>query len=434
MTKIISPVSSVSSVSPVSLDSPPAVPNAWDSDPKRLGWMVGSPPPTEKVVCFADGSMRQFPQSRWAYSHMRALVPTKTVARGAAGIALPRADRDDLDTVSFRPIGSEVPMNWAQSMDANYTDGILVLHRGRVVDERYFGVLDADRPHIAFSVTKSFICTIAACLVHEGHLDDQAPVSHYVPELSPSALGQATVRQLMDMTTGLQYSEVYTDPKAEIWDYTRAGNILPRPANYQGPKSFYEYLVTVKRQGTHGEQFAYKTINTDALGWIIQRVTGQSLTENLSQRIWRHLGVEHDAYISVDTTGTEFAGGGLNTTLRDLARFGEMMRNHGQANGRQLIPKAVVDDIRGGADPVKFKPAGYLTLPGWSYRNMWWVSHNAHGAYMARGVHGQALYIDPTAEMVIARYASHPIAGNMGIDPHSLPAYHAMALHLMRRS
>ena len=109
-----------------------------------------------------------------------------------------------------------------------------------------------------------------------------------------------------------------------------------------------------------------------------------------------------------------------------------MMRNNGQADGRQLIPKAVVDDIRAGADPAKFKPAGYLTLPGWSYRNMWWVSHNAHGAFMARGVHGQALYIDPTAEMVIARYASHHVAGNMGIDPHSLPAYHAMALHLMR--
>lgn len=406
--------------------------NAWDSDPKRLAWMVGSPPPAEKLVCFADGSMRKFPQSRWAYSNMRALVPTKTVARGASGLALPRADRDDLDTVSFRPIGSQVPMTWAQSMDANYTDGILVLHQGRVVDERYFGVLDADRPHIAFSVTKSFIGTIAACLVHEGLLDDRAPVSQYVPELGPSAFGQATVRQLMDMTTALQYSEVYTDPKAEIWDYVRAGNIMPRPAAYQGPQSFYEYLTTVKRQGSHGEQFAYKTVNTDALGWIIQRVTGMSLAENLSQRIWRHLGAEQDAYISVDTTGTEFAGGGLNTTLRDLARFGEMMRNNGQADGRQLIPKAVVDDIRAGADPAKFKPAGYLTLPGWSYRNMWWVSHNAHGAFMARGVHGQALYIDPTAEMVIARYASHHVAGNMGIDPHSLPAYHAMALHLMR--
>ena len=172
--------------------------------------------------------------------------------------------------------------------------------------------------------------------------------------------------------------------------------------------------------------------NSDTLGWIIRRVTGQSLAQLLSQRIWSRLGAEHDAYITVDTEGTEFAGGGLNTCLRDLARFGELMRNDGWAMGQQVIPKAVIDDIRKGADPLKFAPAGYHTLPGWSYRNMWWVSHNSHGAYMARGIHGQAIYIDPMAQMVIARYASHHIAGNLGIDPHSLPAYHAMALHLMK--
>lgn len=150
---------------------------------------------------------------------------------------------------------------------------------------------------------------------------------------------------------------------------------------------------------------------------------------NLSERIWSRLGMEQDAYFSVDSVGNEFAGGGLNTGLRDLARFGELMRNEGRANGQQIIPKAVVDDIRKGGERSAF--GGYATLPGWSYRNMWWVSHNAHGAFMARGVHGQAIYIDPKAEMVIARYASHPIAGNVAIDPMSLPAYHAIALHLM---
>jgi CubicO group peptidase (beta-lactamase class C family) len=236
----------------------------------------------------------------------------------------------------------------------------------------------------------------------------------------------------MDMTTGLQYSEVYTDPNAEIWSHARAGALIPRPAAYQGPDSFYDFLQTVKKLGVHGEAFSYKTINTDTLGWIIRRITGLSLAENLSRRIWSRLGVEHDAYITVDAAGTEFAGGGLNTTLRDVARFGEMMRNGGRVHGDQVVPQAVVDGIRRGADPVKFAPAGYHTLPGWSYRSMWWVSHNAHGAYMARGIHGQAIYIDPLAEMVIARYGSHHIAGNLGIDPHSLPAYHAMGLHLLR--
>jgi CubicO group peptidase (beta-lactamase class C family) len=395
--------------------------------------MLGTPPAADKLVRFDDGSMMRFPQNRWANSHFRDLVPTKSVSRGTGAVAaLPRAERTDLDAVSFMPIGGTAPMSWADALSANYTDGIVVLHQGSIVFERYFGALDAQTPHIGFSVSKSFIGTIAACLVHEGRLDDQARVSHYVPELTASGFGDATVRQLMDMLTGLQYSEVYTDPNADIWTHVRAGGLLPRPPGYEGPDNLYAYLQIVKKLGTHGESFSYKTINTDTLGWIIRRVTGLSLAENLSQRIWRQLGAEQDAYITVDTAGTEFAGAGLNTTLRDLARFGEMMRNDGQAQGQQVIPKAVVDDIRKGADPEKFIPSGYVTLPGWSYRNMWWVSHNAHGAYMARGIHGQALYIDPAAEMVIARYASHHIAGNMGIDPQSLPAYHALALHLMK--
>ena len=115
-----------------------------------------------------------------------------------------------------------------------------------------------------------------------------------------------------------------------------------------------------------------------------------------------------------------------------MARFGEMMRLGGRFNGQQIVPPAVVDDIRRGGNRDHFALAGYTLLPGWSYRNMWWVSHNEHGAFTARGIHGQAIYIDPAAEMVIARFASHPLGANANLDPTSLPAYHAVAQHLMR--
>ena len=404
-----------------------------ETDPNRLGWMQGSPPPADKLVRFADGDHLQFPQLRWAFSHLGELVPTKTISRGSMPVApLPRNDRSDLDSVRFHPIGSALDMGWEESLAANYTDGIVVLHKGRIVYERYRGAMQPDTKHIAFSVTKSFFGVLAQMAVHEGMLDDQALVGHYVPELKASAFGDATVRQVQDMLTGLQYRETYTDPLAEIWNHSRAGGLLARPPGYTGPESYYAFLQTVKKLGQHGQGFTYKTINTDVLGWVLRKITGQSLTALLSERIWSRLGCEQDATILVDSEGTEFAGGGLNTVLRDLARFGEMMRNGGWACGQQLVPTAVVDDIRRGASPEHFKAGGYLTLPGWSYRNMWWVSHNPHGAYMARGIHGQAIYIDPTAEMVIARYASHHIAGNMGIDPESLPAYHAMAQFLMQ--
>ena len=135
--------------------------------------------------------------------------------------------------------------------------------------------------------------------------------------------------------------------------------------------------------------------------------------------------------MTVDSIGTPFAGGGLNTGLRDLARFGEMLRKDGQFNDQQIVPKAVVDDIKKGGSKTAFAKAGYALLRGWSYRNMWWVTHDADGAFMARGVHGQRIFIDPQAELVIVRYASHPVAGNAANDPVTLPAFAALAQHLL---
>ena len=171
----------------------------------------------------------------------------------------------------------------------------------------------------------------------------------------------------------------------------------------------------------------------DCLGWIIARVTGHSIAQLLSERIWSKIGAEQDAYFSIDSLGTPFAGGGLNLGLRDMARFGELIRNDGKIGDFEIIAKAVVDDIRKGGDPEKFKKAGYHMLRGWSYRNMWWMTHNDHDAFMARGVHGQRLYIDPKAEMVIARLASHPIAGNAANDPTTIPAFDALAQYLINK-
>ncbi len=401
------------------------------SDPVRLGWMVGSPPPAERVIRFSDSSYFRFPATRWAFSNFRQLQPTAVVPRGShPAVPLPRAERDDLDGVTFQPIGRSDSMTWAESLKANYTDGIVILHRGRVVYERYFGVLGPDRQHIAYSVTKSFVATLAATLVSEQRLDEHALVASYLPELATSGFADATVRQLMDMTTGLDYTEDYTDPASPIWEFSRAGGFLPRPEGYRGPNSFYEFLPSIRKASPHGERFAYKTVNTDTLGWILRRVTGSSISDLFHDCLWSVLGVEQDGYFIVDPTGTEFAGGGFNLTLRDLARFGEMMRHGGRWNGHQVVPAAVVDDIRRGGNRAHFALADYHLLPGWSYRNMWWVSHNEHGAYMARGIHGQGIYIDPAAEMVIARFASHPLAANANLDPTSLPAYHAVARHL----
>jgi hypothetical protein len=409
-------------------------PDADASDPIALGWMQGSPPPPAKQIRFQDDRFLEFPQIRWTLSHMRELTPTAAVwrgdgARSELGIAA-RDHASSIDALEFEDLVGR-KLTWAQSLKHTYTDGIVVLHRGRRVYERYFGALHAQRPHACFSITKSYAATLAATLIHERVLDEQRSVAHYLPEMAGTAYADATLRQLLDMQIGVEYSELYADPKAHIWDYSRAGGLRPRAADFAGPGNFYEYLRTLRKEGAHGAAFAYKTVNTEVLCWVMKRVTGESLQDQLSRRIWSQIGCEEDGYLTVDSIGVAMGGGGLNACLRDLCRFGELLRCEGAWQGKQVLPAQVIADIRCGSDPAKFAMAGYTLLTGYSYRNMWWVSHNALGVIEGRGIHGQRLYIAPGAELVIARFCSHPVASSAANDVITLPAFAAIGRLLM---
>ena len=414
--------------------SPPAPMSAPDSDPRVLGWMEGFPPPPQKTIRFTDPDYFSFPKLRWTVCHFRELMPTVAVERGAdASRAWPKRLDAAIGSVRFTPTGGTASMSWDQAFDANYTDGVIVLHRGTIVYERYAGCLDERTLHGAMSVTKSLTGLLGEILIAEGTLAEDALVGDLVPELKESAFGDATVRQVADMTTALDYSEDYADPDAEVWTYAAAGSPLPKPEGYDGPRSYFDYLRTVRKKGAHGEAFGYKTVNSDALGWVIARVTGRSVADLLADRIWSRIGAQREAFYTVDSIGTPFAGGGFNATLRDMARLGQLMLDEGRVEDRQVIPARAIASIRRGGDPAIFAKAGYDGLPGWSYGGMWWISNDDHGAYAARGVHGQTIWIDPAADMVIVRFASHPTAANGANDPTSLPAYRAVANHLMTR-
>jgi CubicO group peptidase (beta-lactamase class C family) len=405
------------------------------SDPKIWGWMQGTPPPPAKRIRFQDDRFLEFPQIRWSLSHMRELTPSAAVWRGGAepselgnaGVA----DESAIDSLTFADMHGR-KQSWIDSLHDTYTDGILVLHRGRRIYERYFGALQPQIPHACFSITKSYAATLAATLIHERTLDANKTVSYYLPEMVATAYKDATLRQVLDMQIGVAYSELYSDPHAHVWDYARAGGLRPREANYKGPGNFYDYLQTLRPEGAHGTGFTYKTVNTEVLCWVMSRVSGVGLPEMLSERIWSRLGCEQDGYMTVDSIGVAMGGGGLNACLRDLSRFGELMRCEGAWRGEQVIPAEVVADIRHGADPAKFASAGYTHLPGYSYRNMWWVSHNSDGMFEGRGIHGQRLYVAPKAQLVIARFCSHPIATSAANDPITLPAFAALSQRLQR--
>jgi len=410
-------------------------PDGIASDPHALQLMQGSPPPLGKRIRFEDDRYLEFPQIRWSLSHMRELVPTARVWRGAGaasdlGAATPEGEAR-IDALTFEDLHGR-RRTWADSLAQTYTDGIIVLHRGVRVYERYCGALQAQRPHACFSITKSYAATLAATLIHEGVLDEAKMVPHYLPEMGSTAYRDATLRQVLDMQVGVDYSEDYADPRADIWAYARAGGLRARRADYAGPANYYDYLVTLRQAGEHGAVFDYKTANTEVLCWIMARASGVPLPDMLSERIWSRIGCEEDGYLAVDSIGVAMGGGGLSACLRDMCRFGELMRCEGAWGGKQVIPAEIVADIRRGAERDRFAPAGYTLLPGYSYRNMWWVSHNALGVFEGRGIHGQRLYIAPLAKTVIARFCSHPIATSAANDPITLPAFAALCHLLMR--
>ena len=409
--------------------------DAIESDPRNMAWMKGFPPDSDSIISASDGSFFKFPAMRYSVCHMRQFLPTTEVKAAQANPYRFSVRLDEgIDSLSFLPSDSGGQMTWNESLYENYTDGILVLHQGKIVYEKYFGELTPDGVHAAMSVTKTFTGTLAAMLIAEGVLNENSSIGNYVPELINSSFGDATIREVLDMTTALQYSEDYSDPNAEIWTFSAAGNPLPKPITYNGPRNYYEFLQTVQKEGEHGSVFGYKTINTDAMGWVISRVTGKSIPVLLSEKIWNPMGANYDGYYQVDGAGIAFAGGGFSANMRDMAMFGEMIRNMGYFNDMQILPTSVVEGIMKGGNQELFKKSIYgNSLKNWSYRDMWWITHNEHGAFAARGVYGQTIYIDPKAEMVIVRFASHPEAKNSKIDPTSLPAYHAVAKYLITK-
>ena len=391
----------------------------------KLGYMSTFPPLDAQRIDLTNSY--KYPQLRWVTQHLRELVPTHNIRHGSAPVAvLPVASKPIGSFVFDDDKGNKTTIDdWFKS---SYSDAIVVLHKGRIVYERYDNQMKPWTPHLLFSVTKSFTGLMAAQLAHEGKIDPGALVTKYVPELAGSAWGDMLVRDVMDMTGAVRFREVYTDPTTEIFGYNWASGLMPRPPGYQGKTNIYEFLKTLPKEGEHGAGFVYRTVHSEVLGWIVSRATNRHWADLMSENIWQKLGMEEDAYVMVDSVGTPLQGAGLNATARDLARFGEMLRRGGEFNGQRIFDKAVLEDtfVKGG-DREKFKAGGMPFRPGYSYRNQWWMLHNADGAYEASGVHGQMIHVNPAAEMVVVKLASHPVAGAGFTHAMTLKAWAALA-------
>ena len=373
------------------------------------------------------------PWNRWSFQHVREIVPTVAVPRTDDGVWKLAEHPRDLSAIAFASSvasGSPSPLTVEQWLQSSFTDGFIVLHRGDVVFERYMNQMNAATLHLSQSMAKSVVASMAGILMARGLLDAGEQVTAYLPELGDTAWQGATLQQVMDMTTGVRYVEDYEalDSDIAVTDVA-CGWKLPS-ADYRGPHCIWDQILTIKtRERAHGALFQYRSIETDVMAHCMERVTRTPLAELISRELWQPLGCEQSACFTVDSAGYALADGGFNATLRDYARFGQMHLQRGFANERQIVPADWIADIVN-ADPSLFGAPYTDGTPDGAYHNQFWIEDVNEKAYMARGVFGQLIYIDPAHQMVAVKLSSWPEFTSVPRLREMLNALHAIADYL----
>ncbi|MGO8955920.1 MAG: serine hydrolase domain-containing protein [Streptosporangiaceae bacterium] len=379
--------------------------------------MTGAPPfPSDRQVTLAN--WQDPPFNRWAFQHVRELIPTARISRGAGKPRRLRTAAQDICGITFR--SGDQDLTVGDMLASTYTDGFLVLHKGTIVSEQYFNGMTPDTPHLLMSVSKSVVSTVAGILRERGLLDVSAAIEAIVPELAGTSFEGATVQHLLDMRAGTHFDESYDNPEADVRQYERVylwrpDGIAPRPADA------LEYYATLHNDGEHGGPFRYRSILTDVLGWVIERAGGARLHELIAELLWQPMGAEFDAEITVDGRGNAMADGGVCATLRDMGRFGLLFAGGAGARRPGIVPAAWIADMVAGAPdgPAAFAAAGDAPgfPPGAHYRNCWWVREPSVPFFYASGINGQNVFVHVPSQTVVVKLSTWPTALSPAIGP-----------------
>lgn len=364
------------------------------------------------------------PWNRWSFQHVRELLPTASVWRGSEkSTALP-CDMQDFSQLAFEFDGAR--HNVQSALDATFTDGFLVLHRGRIKTEIYANGMKPQTPHLAQSVSKSIVGTVCGILVGKGLIDPEAPITSLLPELARTAYRGATLRHLLDMSSGVTFDEDYTAANSHMAQLDVASG-WKAATDPNWPKSVWDLILNLTEAETpHGQTFSYRSIETDVLAFALQRATGLGLAELVSQELWSHIGAEEDGHFTVDPTGYALADGGFNACLRDFGRFAQLYLNGGvTGRGIRLLPESWIADTRAGS-PSLFAAPYTKALPSGSYRNQIWIEDQTGRALLARGVFGQLIYIDPDADFAAIKLSTWPEFQNIDRFRITLAAIHSI--------
>ena len=354
-------------------------------------------------------------QLHWTFQHIADFLPTAAISRGDGPVAeLPEvgSGSSGISDIALYDRTNDRRRTVGDVMAATATDGWIVVHHGKVLEEQYYGGMAADSAHILMSVSKTLVATVVGALTRDIGLDVNAQLTHYIPALAESGYAGATVRNLLDMRSGIRFSENYLDPMAEVRLLEQAIGWAPRTVP-ELPSTMYDYLATLPQDTAHGGPFHYRSCETDVLGWVCEAAAGVRMPGLMSETVWRRLGAQNDASIGIDSVGTGMFDGGINACLRDLVRFGSLFLTGGVSlTGAEVAPLAWISDtFAGGIDSrAAFSSSpDDNRMPGGMYRNQCWFPYPGNNVLLCLGIHGQMIYINRAADMVAAKLSSWPL-------------------------
>ena len=366
---------------------------------------------------------RQPPNNRWAFHHIREIVPTELIPRGVRVSEFDKSIDNIIAGVSVPGPGSE---DWSLPdwLEVSNSDALLVAHRGKLVHEWYVNTAIESSPHIVFSVSKSITATLAGVLVEQGLLDPTRPVVDYIPELVDSGYRDASLQQVLDMVVNIDFNEDYLATAGKFVEYRISTAWHPCDVD-SIDQNLHDFLCSLgPADGEHGQAWRYKSPNSDLLGWVLERASGERLADLMSRYLWQSMGAEADAYITVDRKGAPRSAGGICVIPRDLLRFAELVRNRGYANGQQVIPESWIKDCSdGGSREAWERGESVKEFPAGSYRNKWYQTGNAHRAMLAIGIHSQWIYINPVTEVSIVKLSSQDEPLRLDLDNVNMRAF-----------
>ena len=369
--------------------------------------MKGAPPPIEARI--NSNNWFELPFLRWGMMNRSMLAPTTDVFRGNQPAFLRKSAQEI--SLDCKVIGiNGKPVSFEERLKELQTDGLIIIHAGKVIFEHYFHGMASDTRHGIASISKSFLGALAGSLLAENLLDFRKPAYHYVPELRKAAIGEATLQQILDMQVGIVRPS-FTNKSGSLG--SQDGGVYEilglTPRQVGSPENFYDFILQKPTSGHHGQKMYYDNGPPEALAWIIRRITGRTIAQLLSSIIFQPLNPERDAFYWVDRTGAEFTAGGLAMTLRDMARFGEMICCDGALNGNQILSNRFIDDLQSGGNQKFYAQSSFSNEnPSGSYRNYFHIGNNRWDSINCHGRFGQRLFTSKKANLVIAQFSSIP--------------------------